>query len=63
MSVNGKKYCGYCNQYRSEEGFKQVLHVASGTRRNICRGCQEVRRLPREQRDELVKLNKEKTKS
>jgi len=41
------KYCAYCRCYRTDEGFRLVMHVSSGTRRAMCSPCQTTRKKPR----------------
>jgi hypothetical protein len=48
-----ERFCPYCRCFKTDEGFKVVLHPATGSKRMQCTPCQETRKRPRA---ELVKL-------
>ena len=42
-----ERYCPYCVRFRHDEGFKQIVHPQTGSKRGMCPSCQEMRKKPR----------------
>lgn len=42
-----ERFCPYCVRFRHDEGFRQIVHPQTGSKRGMCPGCQEMRKRPR----------------
>lgn len=57
-----QRFCAYCRTFRSDEGFKTILHAGSNTRRAMCPCCQELRKLPRSTLQAMADQNRQDKK-
>lgn len=56
--MSAQRYCPYCQQFKPDKGFKQVLHFKSGSKRGMCPPCQELRKRPREELAAMAEQDK-----
>jgi hypothetical protein len=49
------RFCAYCRQFKPDTGFKFVVHAQTLSKRGQCGSCQETRKKPREELNEMAR--------
>lgn len=49
------RFCAYCRREKADEGFKFITNNRKGSTSAQCAICQEIRRLPRAELEEIAK--------
>lgn len=52
----GTRFCPYCRNHKNDEGFKPIFHFATRSKRLQCPSCQEMRKRPRTELEQLAEL-------
>lgn len=50
-----KRFCQYCWRLKPDEGFKFILNVKSASRSAQCPACQDLRKKPRVELEEMAR--------
>jgi len=60
--MSATRYCPYCQVFKPDKGFKQVLHFKSGSKRGMCQTCQDLRKRPRDELAAMAERDKNERK-
>lgn len=57
-----EKFCPYCQQFRLDPSWKTVHHGKTGSKRNMCSLCQEIRKKSRDELNALAEKERAERK-
>lgn len=53
-----ERFCAYCQNFKSDIGFKFITHLKTLTKRGMCPPCQARRKLPHSKLIEMAEQDK-----